>query len=239
MNLAERWQHGLLAASFIVLLLTGLPALSDEVGLIRLIARPTVASTLRGLIHRIAAVVLIADLAWQIAYTACTARGRQNFRDKRPRWRDVRDVLAVFRPGLPKPEFGRYSYVEKFEYWSLLWGSTVMILTGFFMWDPGLSLRLFPLWLHQAFVVIHGYEAILAFVAMLVWHMYTVHLNPEVFPMSRIWLDGRMTGAELRRFHPLEHRRILESRERLYRELLSLEPGSSDPGPAPVRPPSA
>jgi cytochrome b subunit of formate dehydrogenase len=239
MNLAERWQHGLLAVSFIVLLLTGLPGLSGEVGLIRLFAGPTVASTLRGLIHRIAAVVLVADLAWHIAYTACTARGRRNFRDKKPRWQDVRNALSVLRPGLPKPESGRYGYVEKFEYWSFLWGSGVMTLTGIFMWGPDLSLRLFPLWLHQVFVVIHGYEAILAFVAMLVWHMYTVHLNPEVFPMSRIWLDGRMTGAELRRFHPLEHRRILESRERLYRELLALEPGSSDPGPAPVRPPSA
>ncbi len=239
MNLAERWQHGLLAASFIVLILTGLPVLSGEVGLIRLVTGRAVVYTLRGLLHRAAALVLIGDFAWHLLYTALTPRGRQNFRDKRPRWRDVRDVLAVFRSGSPKPEFGRYSYVEKFEYWSLLWGSTVMILTGFFMWGPGLSLKLFPLWLHQVFVVIHGYEAILAFTAILIWHMYTVHLNPEVFPMSRIWLDGRLTGAELRRFHPLEHRRILESRERLYRELLALEPGNSDPGPAPVRPPSA
>jgi len=61
----------------------------------------------------------------------------------------------------------------------------------------------------------------------------------DALDAGRIWLDGRMTGAELRRFHPLEHRRVLESRERLYRELLALEPGSSDPGPAPVRPPSA
>jgi cytochrome b subunit of formate dehydrogenase len=235
MNLAERWQHGLLAASFIALILTGLPVLSGEIRLIHLVSARAVAYAVRGLLHRAAAVVLIGDLAWHLLYTAFTPRGRQNLRDKMPRWQDVKDVLAVFRPGSRRPEFGRYSYVEKFEYWSLIWGSTVMILTGFFMWGPGLSLKLFPLWLHQVFVVVHGYEAILAFVAILIWHMYTVHLNPEVFPMSRVWLDGRMTGADLRRLHPLEYRRILGWRERLYRELLASAPdegrgGGAEPG---------
>jgi cytochrome b subunit of formate dehydrogenase len=239
MNLAERWQHGLLAASFIVLILTGLPVLSGEVALIRLFAGRTIVFTLRGLVHRVAAVVLIGNFAWHLAYTAFTARGRRNFRDKKPTGQDLRDALSVFRPGAPRPEFGRFSYVEKFEYWSFFWGSGVMILTGVFMWGTRLSLRLFPLWLHQVFVVIHGYEAILAFVAILIWHMYTAHLNPGVFPMSRVWLDGRITGAELRRRHPLEHRRLLESRERLYRELLALETGGGDAGPAPAGPPAA
>jgi cytochrome b subunit of formate dehydrogenase len=239
MTLVERWQHGLLAASFVVLILTGLPVLSGEAGFIRLFTGRADVYTLRGLIHRVAAVVLIADFAWHLAYTAFTARGRRNFRDKMPRRQDLRDVLAVFRPGAPRPEFDRYSYVEKFEYWSLLWGSSVMILTGFFMWATNLSLGLFPLWLHQVFVVIHGYEAILAFVAILIWHMYTVHLNPEIFPMSRVWLDGRLTGADLRRRHPLEYRRLLESRERVYRELLALETDGGSAGPAPAGPPAA
>ncbi len=263
MNRAERWQHGLLVSSFIVLMLTGLPLLSGEVGLIRLLVGRGGAHTLRGVLHRAAALVLIADLAWHLLYTVLTERGRRNIRDKAPRWQDVKDAFALiaFNSGLAaflrrrgllrrffekhptlrfdsRPEFGRYSFVEKFEYWSLLWGSVIMIVTGFFMWGPGMSLRLFPLWLHQVFVVIHGYEAILAFLAILIWHMYTVHLNPEVFPMSRVWLDGGIAGADLRRFHPLEYRRILAERERLFRELLALEPGDEVPdpdlGPAPL-----
>jgi cytochrome b subunit of formate dehydrogenase len=214
MNLAERWQHGLLAASFIILILTGLPVLSGEVGVIRLVVGKTGAHAVRGILHRAAALVLIADLSWHLLYTILTARGRQNFRDRLPRWQDLKDALSVFNLRSARPEFGRYSFIEKFEYWALIWGSVVMIITGFFLWSPGFSLKLFPLWLHQVFVVIHGYEAILAFVAILIWHMYTVHLNPEVFPMSRVWLDGRMTGADLRRFHSLEYRRILEEREK-------------------------
>jgi cytochrome b subunit of formate dehydrogenase len=240
MTAVERWQHGLLAASFVVLILTGLPVLAGEAGFIRLFAGRALAYTLRGLLHRMAAIVLIAAFVWHLAYTVFTARGRQNFRDKLPMRRDLKDAWSVFRPRAPRPQFDRYGYVEKFEYWSLLWGSSVMILTGFFMWATSLSLRLFPLWLHQVFVVIHGYEAILAFAAILIWHMYTVHLNPEVFPMSRVWLDGRITGAEMRRRHPLQYRRLLESRERLYRELLALESGAEggggQAGPAPAVP---
>jgi cytochrome b subunit of formate dehydrogenase len=257
MTLAERWQHGLLAASFILLVFTGLPLMSGDIGAIRFIAGHSGALVLRGILHRAAAVVLIADLVWHVLYTFLTERGRRNFRDRAPRASDIKDALATVghnaglsdflrRRGLFRrfferhpywrfertPEFGRYSFVEKFEYWSLLWGSAVMIVTGLFMWHPDLSLRLFPLWLHQVFVVIHGYEAILAFLAILIWHMYTVHLNPEVFPMSRVWLDGGMSGADLRRFHPLEYRRIIDERERLFRELIVLEPGDGDPGPS-------
>jgi cytochrome b subunit of formate dehydrogenase len=257
MNLAERWQHGLLVASFILLLVTGLPLMSGEAGIIRFVAGRGGANALRGTLHRVGAIALIGDLVWHALYTLFTERGRLNFREKLPRLKDVKDVFAVMghnagfsgllrRRGLfprfferhpywrfdKRPEFGRYSFVEKFEYWSLLWGSAVMILTGFFMWGPGLSLRLFPLRVHQVFVVIHGYEAILALLAIIIWHMYTVHLDPEVFPMSRVWLDGGMTGADLRRSHPLEYRRVLEERERLFRELLALESGEAPPGPS-------
>lgn len=257
MTRTERWQHGLLVASFVLLIVTGLPLMSGEVGVIRLISGRGAAHALRGILHRAAAVVLMADLVWHVLYTFLTVRGRRNLRDRAPRTNDIKDALAtvghnaglaafLIRRGLFRrfferhpywrfeagPEFDRYSFVEKFEYWSLIWGSAVMILTGLLMWRPGLSLRLFPLWLHQVFVVIHGYEAILAFLAILIWHMYTVHLNPEVFPMSRVWLDGRMTGADLRRFHPLEYRRILEERELLFREFAALEPGQADPGPS-------
>ncbi len=221
MTLTERWQHGLLMASFVLLILSGLPVLSEDIEVIRLLAGRAATFTVRGLVHRAAAVLLILDLVWQLAYTFFTPRGRQNLRDRKWRRQDTRDALAVFRPLAPRPEFDRYSFAQKFEYWALIWGSAVMIVTGALMWLPSLSLSLFPLWLHQVFVVVHGYEAILAFVAILVWHMYTAHLDPEIFPMSGVWLNGRMTGAELKRFHPLEHRRLLESRDRLHRELLA------------------
>ena len=225
----ERWHHILLAASFVVLLITGLLAMFGR----------GAGHAWRGILHRSAALVLIGNFVWHLSYTVLTDRGRRNLRDLRPRRQDGRDVLSLFRRRAPYPEFGRFGVAEKFEYWSLIWGSIVMIATGFFMWVPGLSLRLFPLGLHQVFVVIHGYEAILAFLAILIWHMYTVHLKPGVFPMSSVWLDGRITGANLKRFHPLEYRRLWEDRERLYMELLLRDAGPDRPGPDGPGPPAA
>jgi cytochrome b subunit of formate dehydrogenase len=225
----ERWQHILLAASFVVLLTTGLLGIFER----------GAGHAWRGILHRSAALVLIGDYVWHLLYTALTERGRRNLRDMRPCRQDGRDALSVFRRHAPDPEFGRFGIAEKFEYWSHIWGSAVMIATGVFIWVPGHSLRLFPLALHQVFVVIHGYEAILAFLAVLIWHMYTVHLKPGVFPMSRVWLDGRITGAKLKRFHPLEYRRLWEDRERLYMELLLRDAGPDRPGSDGLGPPAA
>ncbi len=156
-----------------------------------------------------------------------------------PRARDFRDAFEQFfynlgitrlllRLGIGKrffarhpywlfkeaPRYDRYNFVEKFEYWAVGWGAAVMIVSGFFMWKVDLSLRLFPLWVHDIFIIVHSYEAMLAFLAIIIWHMYNVHLNPEVFPMSKVWLNGKITGRELRTLHPLEYERILAERRR-------------------------
>ncbi len=206
MTRTERWQHLLLAASFAVLAVTGLMALFGRGG----------SAAWRGVLHRSAALILIGDLVWHVLYVLLTERGRRNLREKKPGRQDFRDVLAHFRRA-PRPGPGRFDVAAKLDYWAFILGAGVMIFTGFFMWASGLSLRLFPLALHQAFVVVHGYEAILAVLAILVWHMYTVHLKPGVFPMSRVWLDGRISGADLKRFHPLEYRRIWEERLNAWR----------------------
>jgi cytochrome b subunit of formate dehydrogenase len=253
MNLAERVQHILLIVSFTLLVLTGLPLMFYELRLFKSIFSFENAFAFRGLLHRAAAVILIVDIVWHFGYTVLTPRGRQNFRELMPGWKDALDAVALFgynvglsrwlyRKGILKaffdrhpfwkfenpPEYGRYNFIEKLEYFSVAWGSLVMILSGFFMWNVELSLRIFPLWVHDIFVIAHGYEAMLAFLAIIIWHMYNVHLNPEVFPMSKVWLNGRITGHELRTLHPLEYRKILAERQRVF------EAGSAAPGQGPV-----
>lgn len=237
MNLAERVQHILLIISFAALMLTGIPLLFLDTELVRRLLASDQVAGIRALLHRSAAVLLILDLLWLALYSAFTRRGRANLRALRPGKQDVLEALQAFgfrlgigrwllRRGIGKaffarhpfwlfagePEYGRYNFIEKFEFWAVIWGSGVMILSGFFMWNVPLSLRLFPLWVHNVFVIVHGYEAVLAFLAVIIWHMYNVHLNPEVFPMSRIWIDGKITGHELRRLHPREYREIHEAR---------------------------
>jgi cytochrome b subunit of formate dehydrogenase len=237
MNRAERIQHWLLIATFSLLVVTGLPLFFYDIKFFQWMIPSGRAFAVRGGIHRVAAVVMIGNLVWHLFYAALTERGRHNFREMLPRWKDVRDAVEQFgynlgltrflhKRGIGKtffakhpywlfarpPRYGRYNFVEKFEYWSLGWGSVIMIISGFFMWNLEFSLRLFPLWVHHIFVIVHGYEAILAFLAIIIWHMYNVHLNPEVFPMSKVWLNGRITGKELRLLHPLEYEKILEDR---------------------------
>jgi len=255
MNLAERIQHILLVVSFTLLVLTGLPLMFYELRLFKSIFSFENAFALRGFMHRVAAVILIVDIAWHFGYSLLTERGRDNFREMIPRVKDALDAVTLFgynvglshwlyRKGILKaffdrhpfwkfehpPEYARYNFVEKLEYFSVAWGSLVMILSGFFMWNVELSLRLFPLWVHDIFVIVHGYEAMLAFLAIIIWHMYNVHLNPEVFPMSKVWLNGKITGHELKTLHPLEYRKILAERQ----ATLKIREGEAGAAPPPA-----
>ena len=256
MNLTERIQHILLIVSFSLLVLTGLPLMFYELRIFKSIFSLGKAFYFRGLLHRAAAVILIVDIVWHFAYTILTRRGRDNFKEMIPGIKDLLDAVTLFgynvglsrwlyRKGILRgffdrhpfwkfenpPEYGRYNFIEKLEYFSVAWGSLVMILSGFFMWNVELSLKIFPLWVHDIFVIAHGYEAMLAFLAIIIWHMYNVHLNPEVFPMSKIWLNGKITGHELRALHVLEYRKILAERQRALptRE----EQTGTEPAPAP------
>ncbi len=239
MNLAERIQHLTLIITFFILIITGLPVYFYKIKFLLIIFPMDKSFFLRGLLHRVAAVVMILDLIWHLFYTAFTSRGRENFKELIPKFRDIKDAFEFLwhRLGLTRflykrkifakffsshpywlfqhsPRFGRYNFIEKFEYWAVGWGSIVMIISGFFMWNVELSLSLFPLWVHDIFIIVHGYEAILAFLSIIIWHMYNVHFNPEVFPMSKIWLNGKISGKELRILHPLEYEKILQERKK-------------------------
>jgi len=214
MNLAERIQHFLLIGTFFILIVTGLPVFFYDIKFLKPLFSPEKSFYIRGIIHRVAAVVMILNLVWHILYTIFTKRGRDNFKEMIPKFKDIRDAFEIFwhhagltrflnRKGILKNFFSRYPY-WLFEN-----------VSGFLMWKVELSLSLFPLWVHDIFIILHGYEAILAFLAVIIWHMYNVHLNPEVFPMSKIWLNGKITGKELRVLHPLEYQKILEERQKV------------------------
>jgi len=239
MNWAERIQHFILIITFFVLIATGLPLIFYEIKFLKWLFPGQRSFYVRGIVHRIAAVILILNVIGHILYTLFTERGRKNFKEMAPKFKDFKDAFEQFwfnigltrflhNRGILKsffkahpywlfenpPKYGRYNFIEKFEYWAVVWGSLVMIVSGFFMWNVKLSLSIFPLWLHNIFVLVHGYEAMLAFLAVIIWHMYNVHLNPEVFPMSKVWLNGKITGKELRVLHPLEYEKIIEERRK-------------------------
>ncbi len=209
MTLNERFQHGSLTVSFIVLVITGFMLRYPEawwVVWIRSLSDSVF--DLRSLLHRIAGVVMIAVSVYHLGYVFMTERGKQLICDLRPHFQDVRDALAVMKYNLGisnmKPRFGRFSYIEKSEYWALVWGTIIMAVTGVIMWFENTFMGLLTKLGWDVAATIHFYEAWLATLAIVVWHFYYVIFNPDVYPMNPAWLTGHLTEAEMAEEHPLE-----------------------------------
>jgi cytochrome b subunit of formate dehydrogenase len=217
MTLNERLQHASLLSSFFLLVITGFMLRFPEAWWVEGIrAISDSAFDARSLIHRIAGVVILSASVYHIFYLAMTVRGRQLFMDLLPRIKDAKDAIDVLKYNLGfsdvKPKFDRFSYIEKSEYWALVWGNVVMGATGLIMWFDEFFLGIFTKLGYDVARSIHYYEAWLATLAILVWHIYFVIFNPDVYPMNLAWLKGSLTEEEMEDEHPLELERIRAER---------------------------
>ncbi len=238
MNVLERWQHFLLAVSFFTLVYTGFALKFPETWLFSWLARMEGGYAWRGNIHRAAAVVMVAVSVYHVFY-AMTARGRRLIADLFPRLEDARDLVMnmLYLVGLRREpaRFDRFGYIEKAEYWALIWGTVVMTVTGLLLWFENQALRAMPKWVLDLATIIHYYEAWLAFLAIVVWHLYMNIANPDVYPMNWTWLTGRISEEQLRHEHYLEWQRIVaaEEKERLEKERLEREAAEQRPAGGP------
>jgi cytochrome b subunit of formate dehydrogenase len=213
MPLRFRWQHATLLTSFFVLVVTGFALKfpgSWFDGMLGL------GEHLRGLLHRIAAVVLIGVSVYHLSDAVLTREGRRLVRDLFPTLDDIRGAsqnLAYYL-GISKrkPEFARFNYAEKAEYWALVWGMIVMAVTGTALWAKVLVGNHLPRWWLDIATAIHFYEAVLATLAILVWHFYQVFLDPDTYPMNWAWWDGKMPLHHYEEEHGLD-RKALEQAE--------------------------
>jgi len=214
MTLPERLQHALLAVSFFTLVYTGFALKFPEAWPFRWMARLEGAYAWRSIVHRVAAVTMVAVSLYHVGYLM-TKRGRRLVADLFPRAQDVFDLLQnmLYLMGLRRDgaKFDRFGYIEKAEYWALIWGTVVMSLTGGLLWFENSSLRELPKWALDLATVVHYYEAWLAFLAIVVWHLYTNIANPDIYPMNWTWLTGRISEAQMRHEHFNEWRKMVEA----------------------------
>ena len=214
LTLLQRVQHIVLFVSFFILIATGFPLLFPNSEIVRHFFFFEGAFELRGALHRLAAVALILDTAFHIFYVLFFRRGNQDLRQMVLNLDDFFDPFRVVLYNLGKrkemPKYERFNFIEKFEYYAVVWGTGVMIVTGLALWFPVEATILMPRWVLDIIRVIHGFEAILAFLAIIIWHMYNVHLNPEVFPMSRIWIDGLQSMEEFKHHHGKEYDKMMD-----------------------------
>lgn len=106
------------------------------------------------------------------------------------------------------PKYDRYDYKQKFEYWGLVFGNVIMVLTGFILIYPTVVARLLPGQLVPAAKVAHSNEGLMAFLVITIWHVYNAHLNPDVFPFDTCIFTGKIARERMVHEHPLELARL-------------------------------
>jgi len=211
-TLLQRWLHALLMVSFFVLVLTGIP--------LRFSCAPFSPALMSlwggvenaGLIHRFAAAVMVGAF---LTHIGTAARALYLAPDRRrllwgpdsivPQPRDVTDFIQQFRWffGLaPRPQFGRFSYMEKFDYMAVFWGVFIIGGSGLLLWFPEFFARWLPGWVFNVATIVHGEEALLATSFIFTIHFFNVHLRPDKFPLDAVMFTGRATLEYMHEEHP-------------------------------------
>jgi cytochrome b subunit of formate dehydrogenase len=216
----QRIAHVLLLACFSLLGLTGLPQKFAQAGWAQaMIAFFGGIETTRQ-IHHVSAIVLMLLGIYHFLDIGYKIFVRRTSLSMLPSLKDVQDALQAFLYNLgfgkSRPQMGRYTFEEKAEYWALIWGTVVMAITGFMMWNPISTARLLPGEIIPAAKAAHGGEALLAVLAIVVWHMYGVHFKR----FNKAMWTGKQSEQEMLHEHPLEladikaglDRRVVDSR---------------------------
>jgi formate dehydrogenase gamma subunit len=204
----ERIQHALLAVSFIVLVISGFALRFPDAFWVKPLVALKLGFLARGYAHRVAAVVFIVLCLYHIFYMIGYVRGRRQLAAMMPQKKDLQDVVHQIRYFLGYEEhrakLAHFSYVEKSEYLALVWGSIIMIVTGLILWFEVGALDWMPKWGWDLAEVIHYFEAWLATLAIVVWHLYHVMFNPEAHGVSLAMLTGELTEEHMEHEHALE-----------------------------------
>jgi formate dehydrogenase subunit gamma len=237
-----RAQHLMLMVSCVILIITGLPLKFHEARVSHIFFDLIGGVQMSTMIHRIGAVGLIGVGAYHLLYLIASREGRRNFLALLPRPKDAIDLFQMLRYFLGrtdrKPRFGRFSYVEKFDYWAVYWGMVIMIGSGLLLWFLETSLRFLPKFAADIAREAHSDEGLLATLAIIIWHLYNVHLNPEHFPMNRTFWTGMISEEEMRRHHPLEYEELMASRPARPRAVAGLAAAGQSAADPPVPSPS-
>ena len=217
-TVAQRLEHWVMTLSFIALMVTGLPQRYA------LTAWAETSIDLMGgiesvrIIHRVAAVVFMIVMIYHfivVAYKIIVIRVRPSML---PTLKDALDLLNSIRYFLGQrhrhPRMPRYNFAEKIEYWAVIWGGVLMAATGFMLWNPIATTSLFPGEFVPAARAAHSAEALLAFLAIIIWHVYWVHFKT----FNRAMFTGKLTREQMLAEHAAE--------------LAEIESGNTPPQPS-------
>ena len=203
-ELARRIEHVLMLLSFSTLGITVIPQkyAGSQISIFIVNLFGGIESTRN--IHHIAAVILMLGTVYHLLVFGYKVYVKRQSMGMLPSFQDALDALQALKYNFgfskDRPQMGRFTFEEKVEYWAFVWGTILMGVTGFMLWNPIASSKILPGELIPAAKAAHGLEAVLAVLAILIWHMYGVHI--KMFNKS-MW-TGKLTEEEMLHEHPLE-----------------------------------
>ncbi len=173
-----------------------------------------------GVVHRVLAVTFVSIFLAHLAYVV--VRIARNWRTFRwfgphsfiPNWQDLKDAVGMFKWffGIaPKPQFDRWSYWEKFDYWAPFWGVTIIGVSGAMLWAKYTTAAFLPGWVFNVAMIFHGEEAFLAAAFLFTVHFFNNHWRPENFPLDILMFTGVMPLEKFKREHRVEYERLVQS----------------------------
>ena len=211
-SLWSRLQHALIILFFALLLVTGMPQKWPGAEASRWVIDHIGGIFAARWVHRAAgigfAVLTAAHLTVAIG-GVLLGKMKPSMLLARKDFQDAIDNLRYYAGYTDvAPKFARYDYRQKFEYWGLIFGSIIMVVTGFILLYPIVVSRHLPAELIPAAKVMHSYEALFAFLIVLIWHMAGAHLAPEAFPIDTSIFTGKIRKEKLRHEHALEYEEL-------------------------------
>jgi formate dehydrogenase gamma subunit len=202
MTLFERRSHLVLFITFSLLVITGFALKYPEAFWAKWLFAVGMNEIVRAFIHRLAAVAMTFNLILFGLYMILRQRGRGVLYELLPRKRDFSDALKSikFYLGIARekhpPRYGVFNFAEKFEFWALIWGTVIMVISGLVLWFPKALPAGWPSWVINVARVIHFYEALLATLAIIIWHGFHTMFHPDEYPMNTSWITGYITERE-------------------------------------------
>jgi len=214
----ERVMHALLMLSFVGCALTGLPLIFAGQPWAATLARTLGGFQGAGLLHRTCAIVMIFLFVTHVVLVL--GRAISGGRLMRVLWgpdslvpqpQDVIDIYRNFKWFIgagPRPQFDRWTYWEKFDYWAVFWGMFIIGGSGLLLWFPMFFANFLPGWMFNIASLVHGEEALLAVGFIFTFHFFNGHLRPAKFPMDTVVFTGRIPEHELKGERRIQYDRL-------------------------------
>jgi formate dehydrogenase subunit gamma len=205
----QRTEHAVLMVTFVMLAVTGLAQRYSTVGWSAWLILHLGGIAYTRLIHRGFAVIFMLSALFHFGYIAYSYFIKHRNLPMLPTLKDFQDAIGALRYAFGftdrSPQFGRFDYRQKFEYWGLIFGSTVIIVTGLILAYPVAVTTFLPGQVVAAAVEFHGFEATLAVLTIIIWHLYDVIFRPGVFPADTSIFTGKISRERALEEHPLEY----------------------------------